>query len=349
MVNNYVLFSVARVNDRYNLKTDVELILGEDPSRLAKLKENEVWKLIKERYLSESIHKGKCLGFMNEKSQSWTLQQVLQFCKMITKKCAVRCPVMRIQIEYSESTIEELLDALREKRDKLMIEQDRDKHLHEKVIHRFARDLTFSNNEIEGNSMTIEQVDFILEEPINAETIEHFETLAHYDLVTEIIVSKPSNRDITEDVIRSYHKMLEIQHLTADRKGTYRKKDELVRVSLRDFCKASDIPQAMKEFCEWAASVELNEENAFEIAAQIHYRFVNIHPFADGNGKLSRILMNIVLMQFGYPPVSIFPSTKEIYFEALDQIDKGKGNELLVRIVAEACLRSLDISLAQFK
>jgi fido (protein-threonine AMPylation protein) len=348
MINNYVLFSVARVNDSYDLKTDVELILGEDPSRLAKLEENELWQLIKKCYLSESIHKGKFLGFMNEKSQSWTLQQVLQFCKTITKKCVVRCPVMRIQIEYSESTIEELLIALKEKRDNLVIEQDRNKHLLEEVINRYARDFTFSSNEMEGNSMTIEQVDFILEEPINAETSEHFETLSHYYFVKEIIVSKPSIRDLTEDVIRNYHKTLEIQHLTAEREGTYRKK-ELVRGGLRDFCKASDIPRAMKEFCEWAASVELNEENAFEIAAQIHYRFVNIHPFANGSGRMSRILMNIVLMQFGYPPVSILPSIKEIYFEALDKIDKGKGNDLLVRIVAEACLRSLDISLALFK
>jgi Fic family protein len=66
-----------------------------------------------------------------------------------------------------------------------------------------------------------------------------------------------------------------------------------------------DVPILMQEFLQWLNSEEALNTHPIKYAALAHYKLVFIHPFYDGNGRTSRLLMNLILMQAGYPPVAI--------------------------------------------
>lgn len=79
-------------------------------------------------------------------------------------------------------------------------------------------------------------------------------------------------------------------------------------------------------------------------AALAHYKLVHIHPFSDGNGRTSRLLMNMILMQAGYPPVIIHKRHRHEYYENL-QIANGGDVRPFVRFIAECTEQTLDLFL----
>ena len=78
------------------------------------------------------------------------------------------------------------------------------------------------------------------------------------------------------------------------------------------------------------------------LAAEFHYRFIRIHPFDDGNGRVARILMNFILMQLGYPPVIITTEDKENYYRVLRLADADQI-EPFIEYIAQNLIRSLEI------
>lgn len=98
--------------------------------------------------------------------------------------------------------------------------------------------------------------------------------------------------------------------------------------------------------------------DTMHVAAWLHFQFVQIHPFADGNGRVGRLLMNTFLLQRGYPLVCIHPNIREIYFKALQvarRIDNGALElpagtstpyDFLRRILLEFTVRSLEIGIS---
>ena len=103
------------------------------------------------------------------------------------------------------------------------------------------------------------------------------------------------------------------------------------------------VPDLMTEFVAWLATVDLHPAL---LAAEAHYRFANIHPFVDGNGRTTRLLMNLVLLRHGYPLTVIPVERRADYIGALDTADAGDPEPF--RRLLFACMeRSLDLSLSQ--
>jgi Fic family protein len=75
------------------------------------------------------------------------------------------------------------------------------------------------------------------------------------------------------------------------------------------------IPQLMEEFGAWLSSASSTPEGAFEA----HFRLTAIHPFSDGNGRTARLLMNLMLIRGGYPPVAVRPEDRKTYLDALER------------------------------
>lgn len=69
--------------------------------------------------------------------------------------------------------------------------------------------------------------------------------------------------------------------------------------------KPQEVHILMDTFVQWMNSKEASELHPIKLAAIVHYKLVHIHPFTDGNGRTSRLLMNTILMKFGFPPVVI--------------------------------------------
>lgn len=85
-----------------------------------------------------------------------------------------------------------------------------------------------------------------------------------------------------------------------------------------------------------------NKLHIIELSTLLHHKLIHIHPFFDGNGRASRIMMNLLLMQNGFPLVIVLKNDRKKYYNVLDQADKGNYNPL-VRFIAQAIERSLDL------
>ncbi len=98
----------------------------------------------------------------------------------------------------------------------------------------------------------------------------------------------------------------------------------------------------MYEFVEWLNSNQLlTEAHPVQIAALAHYKFVYIHPFYDGNGRTARLLMNLILMKSGYPPVIIKKEDRLDYYEYLEMANKGDVKPF-IRFIARCAKRTLE-------
>ncbi len=112
-----------------------------------------------------------------------------------------------------------------------------------------------------------------------------------------------------------------------------------------DFATPEETPEKMRELLDWFAEERQKPEvNAVSLATHFHYKFVKIQPFDDANGRIAKFLTNLILMQFGYPPIVIKRSEKNVYHFALQEADKGKI-ETLLDFIARNVIGSLELYL----
>lgn len=101
------------------------------------------------------------------------------------------------------------------------------------------------------------------------------------------------------------------------------------------------VDSLMLEFIEWLNEIMISlDAHPVQIAALAHYKFVYIHPFYDGNGRTARLLMNLILMKSGYPPVIIRKEERLEYYEYLEQANQGDVKPF-IRFIAKCTQRTL--------
>ena len=106
---------------------------------------------------------------------------------------------------------------------------------------------------------------------------------------------------------------------------------------------AYQVPQLMEEMVAWVKK-SINKLHPVELATVAHHKLVHIHPFTDGNGRTARLFMNLILLQKGYPLVSILKNDRKKYYRALEKADKGELEDL-GKFIAQAVERSMNIYL----
>lgn len=102
-----------------------------------------------------------------------------------------------------------------------------------------------------------------------------------------------------------------------------------------------DLEKHMQELVQWLNSEEALQLHPVEYAALAHYKLVYVHPFVDGNGRTSRLLMNLVLMQARYPPITIRKEQRAEYYAALDTANEGDVRPF-IRFIAKCTEITLD-------
>lgn len=141
-------------------------------------------------------------------------------------------------------------------------------------------------------------------------------------LVPKIINKEP----ITPELIKGIHYQLlqgtydERRWSRGERPGEYKKHDYVVGNDQGAL--PEEVAAEIEELCDEIRDIPDKGENILKTAAYIHCKYENIHPFADGNGRVGRTLMNYYLMINHYPPLVIYNNTKDIYYKALDIYDK---------------------------
>lgn len=210
----------------------------------------------------------------------------------------------------------------------------------------FKVELTFTSNAIEGNTLTRAETALVIEKGLTVQgksLIEYLEATNHaeaLDYVKTLVAKK--RQSISEQDILEIHRLI-LNKIEAGNAGRYR--TQHARLTETDVVLPNPIkvPDLMEEFVSWL--VGDNSDHIVKIGADAHYKLVSIHPFSDGNGRTSRLLMNLLLMQEGYPPAIIRKEDRLAYVNALEKAQKGGGLDDFYRLIYGAVDRSLDIYL----
>jgi len=199
------------------------------------------------------------------------------------------------------------------------------KSIGEKELETFAIKFTYTTNKIEGSTLTHRETALLLEEGItpSRKPIEDIkEAELHRKVFYEMLDYKPN---ITLATVLHWHKEL-FQQTKKDKAGRIRNYD--VRISGSKCIQPQEIELdiLLREFFEWY-NQNKNKLHPVHLAALVHLNFVTIHPFGDGNGRISRLLMNYALNKKNYPMIVIDYSERNSYYNALErsQLDKGEN------------------------
>ncbi len=182
----------------------------------------------------------------------------------------------------------------------------------------------FNTNAIEGNTLTYEETDSVLrgKTPHTARKKDVREAKNMKECIEFIFDYKG---EIDEAMVLKLHK-IEMEGVLPDA-GRYRS----VNVRVGNYLPPvfGEVPEKMAKFFRWYARAK-ETLHPFELAGLVHLKFVKIHPFRDGNGRISRLLMNFVLLKSGYPLLNIFDSEKMLYYLTLKKVDYTRKDKSFI-------------------
>lgn len=207
-----------------------------------------------------------------------------------------------------------------------------------KLQESFRVSMTYNSNAIEGNSLSLSETKLVLEEglTIGGKTMkEHLEATNHSKAI-DFVESLVNKKNIEENDVLNLHAII-LDRIDPENAGFYRRSG--VRISGTDYSppNAAKVPELMKEVYRLLNS----RGEPLEIASKIHHRFVDIHPFIDGNGRTARLLMNLYLMRNGYPPIIIQRVERKKYIDSIIDDRMHHGAEKFSIFTAHALERSL--------
>lgn len=242
--------------------------------------------------------------------------------------------------------VDKLLAEIAEKKNRLAALGPLPKALSSNLSEWYKIELTYTSNAIEGNTLNARETAMVVEDGITVEgkTVrEHLEAINHakaYELVRTL--SQKPRRKITERDILEVHTVI-LENIDSQNAGRYRHVPVRIAGSRVTLPNPLKVPDLMDDFVNWLYEAKGPE---VKIAADAHFKLVSIHPFIDGNGRTARLLMNLVLMQAGYPPAIIRREERGLYIDSLEKGQlKGDLNGYYA-LIYQSIIRSLDLYLA---
>jgi len=242
---------------------------------------------------------------------------------------------------------ESLQDRLNEKLARLNSLRPLPKSAVEKLRDQLRIEMTYNSNAIEGNSLTLKETFLVINEGLTVKgkpLKDHLEAKDHYQALEYLydLIEKGKHHTLSEHLIKQLH-MLIVQETDKEWAGRYRNSNVIIVGADHTPPDALEVVQPMHDLIKWFSS-ERKKLHVVELAALTHHKLVFIHPFFDGNGRTSRLLMNLILMQAGFPLSIVLKNDRKKYYRALDQADKN-NLEPFVRFIAQSVERSLDLYL----
>ncbi len=197
----------------------------------------------------------------------------------------------------------------------------------------FRIGMTYSSNALEGNSLTETETKIVIEDGITIggkPVKDHLEALGHADAY-DLLFRLAKGQSITEANVKELHRLF-YYRIDAKQAGKYRK--QRVIITGTDFIPPAPerIPELMNSFIAGIPETR-TKHHPVEFSAIIHKELVTIHPFIDGNGRAARLLMNLALLQAGYPPAIIPPILRRDYLDTLNKTHKGDDRPFINFII----------------
>ena len=220
-------------------------------------------------------------------------------------------------------------------------EQDR-----QRLDQKFMLEFNYNSNHIEGNTLTYGQTEMLLVfgkvvEESNMKDLEDMKA-SNVGLKIVKVEAEDKEKPLTESFIRELHRVLLREDYSVYRQlpdgtntsyvvhaGIYKTRpNSVITVTGEKFEYASpeETPALMTDLVQWYNQAEAEGTmTPIELAALFHYRYIRIHPFEDGNGRISRLIVNYILHRHGYPMIVVKSSDKSNYLAALNRCDVAVG------------------------
>jgi Fic family protein len=201
---------------------------------------------------------------------------------------------------------------------------------------------------IEGNTLTLKETKLLLEDKISVgskDLREIYEVVNHKKAWTYVKSLAKNGCDLDEKIIKKIHKIL-MENIIEGGKG--REGGEYRDVDVRITGAKHSLPNpfiAKIELEEFFKTLKNNNFNIIELATYTHAEFVRIHPFSDGNGRVSRIIMNYQLIKNNFLPISIKTKDKSIYYDVLEEYAINNNINPFVEMIYELEEKQLDFYL----
>lgn len=228
-------------------------------------------------------------------------------------------------------------------------------------------EFNYNSNHIEGNTLTYGETELLLlfDETHGSHPMRDYEEMKAHDVAFQKIKEWAADTEtpLTEQDIKNLNQIILVQPfwknaITPDGQptrrqitvGNYKTQPNSVRLpngELFEYTAPQEVPIQMQALMEWYRD-EQTALHPVTLAAMFHYKFVCIHPFDDGNGRVSRLLMNYVLLAHKLPPVVIKSSDKQNYLHALHLADTGQY-EAFIRYIAAQVVSSLEMAIKAAK
>ena len=232
---------------------------------------------------------------------------------------------------------------------------------------RFAIDFNYNSNHIEGNTLTYGQTEILLlfGKVVGEADLKDVQEMTAGNVALRMITEEAVRKDVplTQNFIRTLHKTLLREDYTVYRNlpggqinsyvihaGQYKTRPNSVinRYGDRfDYASPEETPALMTDLVDWYNAAEKSGKfTPVELAAIFHYRYIRIHPFEDGNGRIARLMSNYILARHGYPMIVVRSRKKNEYLEALHKTDLTVGTT--PSLGAHASKRSIQQFLTYF-
>jgi Fic family protein/DNA-binding XRE family transcriptional regulator len=231
------------------------------------------------------------------------------------------------------------IDVLKEKLDKL---RQFDSY---RIAQALELEYTFESNRIEGNTMTLRETDLVINEglTISGKSMrEHLEAINHQEAIAFIKDLMNKNTALVEREVLSIHNLI-LRGIHPEDAGRYRKVQVMIKGSAHMPPQPFLVAKEMEDYFIWYETNK-NKLHPIVLAAEMHERLVTIHPFIDGNGRTSRLVMNLILLQNGYVIANIKGDyeTRMSYYQALETAQTQNNKEEFILFVAQMEKESLE-------
>lgn len=211
--------------------------------------------------------------------------------------------------------------------------------LQRSVERQFMIDFNYNSNHLEGNTLTYGQTKLLLlfGDTIGSASIKDYEEMNAHNVGLDMIKEEAndSNRQLSERFIRELNQTILVRDFyKTSSDGSYRYKINVGKYKTRpnsvitptgeifDYASPEDTPSLMGDLILWYREQETAKRlSVAELAAMFHYRYIRIHPFEDGNGRIARLMVNYILLRHGYPMIVIRSADRQNYLKALHQCD----------------------------
>lgn len=204
---------------------------------------------------------------------------------------------------------------------------------------------TYESNRIEGNTLTLQETALVVNEgvTISGKSMrEHLEAINHAEAISYIKDIAKQDIEISERTIKEIHALI-LHGIDRENAGRYRTVPVMISGSTHMPPQPYLIEKQVEDFILRLKQMEMEKVHPVLIAAYLHDELVRIHPFIDGNGRTSRLLMNLYLLRHGYVIITLKGSNdaKVNYYKALEKSHMDQLPEDFKKLVVEAEIAAL--------